>query len=190
MEEIIEFKVNRIKAAFAIAIVADLLEFPITWLEHFEWEIVRLLAQAANVLIDCAVMWAMTKLLGYHWLFWPTFFVEVIPQVDMFPTWIACVAYVVHERKKSQTQPGSQSPQPRPIIDVDQIKAVGASLASRLTLPQSNAPDGRTAIRVETTPSVEVGHEDRLKRLTELRDKNLISQSEYDTKRQQILADI
>ena len=135
MEEIIEFKVNRIKAAFAIAIVADLLEFPITWLEHFEWEIVRLLAQGANVLIDCAVMWAMTKLLGYHWLFLAdlfAFFVEVIPQVDMFPTWIACVAYVVHERKKAQ-QGQPQSPQPRPIIDIDQIKAVGASLAARLT---------------------------------------------------------
>jgi hypothetical protein len=190
MEEIIEFKVNRIKAAFAIAIVADLLEFPITWLEHFEWEIVRLMAQGANVLIDCAVMWALTKLLGYHWLFWPSFFVEVIPQVDMFPTWIACVAYVVHERKKAQTQSPSQSPQPRPIIDIDQIKAVGASLASRLTLPSSNAPDGRTAIRVETSPPVEAGHEDRLKKLMELRDKNLISQSEYDAKRQQILADI
>jgi hypothetical protein len=189
MEEIIEFKVNRIKLAFAIAIVADLLEFPITWFEHLEWEWVRLMAQAVNVLMDCAVMWAMNKLLGYHWLFWPSFFVEVFPQVDMFPTWIACVAYVVHERKKAQ-QGQPQSPQPRPIIDVDQIKAVGASLASRLTLLPSNTPDGRAAIRVETSPPVEAGHEDRLKKLSELRDKNLISQTEYDAKRQQILADI
>jgi hypothetical protein len=107
----------------------------------------------------------------------------------MFPTWIACVAYVVHERKKAQ-QGQPQSPQPRPIIDVDQIKAVGASLASRLTLPPSNSQDGRGAIRVETSPPVEVGHEERLKKLTELRDKNLISKIEYDAKRQQILADI
>jgi hypothetical protein len=182
-------KVSRIKLAFAIAIVADMIEFPITWFEHLEWEWVRLMAKAVNMLMDCAVMWAMTKLLGFHWLFWPSFFVEVIPTIDMFPTWVACVAYVVRERKKAnQTQ--AQSPQPRPIIDVEQIKAVGASLASRLALPPSNAPDGHAAISVESSPVVHATSEERLKRLAELRDKNLISQSEYDTKRQQILADI
>lgn len=43
---------------------------------------------------------------------------------------------------------------------------------------------------METSPPVEAALEERLKKLTELRDKNLISQTEYDAKLQQILADI
>jgi len=47
-------------------------------------------------------------LLGFHLLLIPTFLFELIPIVDMLPTWTGCVALLVSLRKKEQslnTQP-------------------------------------------------------------------------------------
>ena len=187
----IEIKISRIKLALVIAVLADMIEFPITLVEASTETFWHQFGVAMATVLDIIVMGVLTKLLGFHWVFWPGFFVEVIPipAVEMFPTWVACVVYVARERKKAQ-QTASQSPQPRPIIDLDQIKAAGASLAARLTLPSPSPADGRAAIPVESSSAFQTTSEERLKKLGELRDKNLISQSEYDTKRQQILADI
>jgi len=62
-------------------------------------------------------MGAMTKLLGFHWMFLPSFGLEVIPGLDLLPTWIGCVAFVVWQRKKEQTA------QP-PVIDVQEAEIV------------------------------------------------------------------
>jgi hypothetical protein len=120
---------NRILAAYAIAAVADVLEFPIAAAE------ISLagapLGELSAFVLDCIVMGAMTKLLGFHWMFLPSFGLEVIPGFDLLPTWVGCVAFVVWQRKKEQTS------QP-PIIDVQEAEIVCEPL--RLLSSSASAP--------------------------------------------------
>jgi hypothetical protein len=44
-----------------------------------------------NQAIDVATAIAMTWLVGWHWAFLPTFVVEVLPLVDLVPTWTIAV---------------------------------------------------------------------------------------------------
>jgi hypothetical protein len=180
-----DVRINRVKLAFAIAIIADLMEFPVIWLETFQWDSVVLFGRAIGVVLDACVMFILSKLLGFHWAFVPGFVLEVIPTLDMFPSWVACVAYVVWEKKRKQ-QAQLQSSPLRPLIDVQEVKAIGASIVSRL------APPPLAAIPVPKPPLLppEPAHEKRLQSLADLRDKNLISPTEYEAKRQQILSEI
>jgi hypothetical protein len=36
----------------------------------------------------------LIKLLGWHWAFLPTFAAEMMPGLDLFPTWTAAVFFV------------------------------------------------------------------------------------------------
>jgi hypothetical protein len=176
---------DRIILAIIIAVIADILEFPITGAEATLIGAPE--GMFAAFALDCVVMGAMTKILGFHWMFLPTFAVEVVPGLDLLPTWVGCVAYVVSQRKKEQRQ--APMPPPHIVIDVQELKSANASPSTTFAvlppplLPRATAPE-------ETLASTRAAAECRLKGLHDLRDKNLISQSEYETKRQQILADI
>jgi hypothetical protein len=177
-------KINRIKFAFGVALAAGFFEFPITWFEHFGWEWVRLIGQAGGLMLDCAVMGIMIKVLGFNWAFVPGFIVEVVPTLDLFPSWVAAVAFVVWQRKKAQQITEGQSPSLRPLIDVQEVKNIGASFVSRLALPaQTKTPE-------PTFTPAEADVEQRLQHLTDLHDKNFISQSEYEAKRRRMLDEL
>jgi hypothetical protein len=137
---------ERIKLAYAIAIIADVLEFPITGAE------MTILGapggEAAASFLDCVVMVAMTKLLGFHWVFVPSFLVEIVPGLDLLPTWVGCVAFVVWQRKKDQAQP---APLPA-VIDVEDITAVSDRPTGRLTAPPSLLPEASDAIQAQVPP--------------------------------------
>ncbi len=78
--------------AFAVAIAADAIPVllgPLGWMFFDE-------------IIDVITMILLCALIGFHPLFLPTFVVEVIPIVDMLPTWSACVALVVVLKKRQQ----------------------------------------------------------------------------------------
>ena len=122
---------------------------------------------------------------NWHWAFVPSFVLEVIPTLDIFPSWGACVAYVVWERKRKQQAQLESSPL-RPLIDVQEVKAIGASIVSRLAPPPLTA----TTAQIPPPLPAESAHEKRLQSLADLRDKNLISPTEYEAKRQQILSEI
>ncbi len=80
----------RIGAAFAVAITADAIQLllgPIGWF----WP---------DQVIDVLATIATTLLIGFHPLLLPTFVVELLPIVDMLPTWTGCVAAVVALRKR------------------------------------------------------------------------------------------
>ena len=94
---------NRVVAAYAIAVIADVLEFPIAAAEITVAG--APLGELSAFVLDCLVMGAMTKLLGFHWMFLPSFGVEVIPGLDLLPTWVGCVAFVVWQRKKERISP-------------------------------------------------------------------------------------
>ncbi|HEY2953105.1 MAG TPA: hypothetical protein VGK40_11005 [Verrucomicrobiae bacterium] len=82
----------RIGLAFLVALIADGLQLllgPLGWALFDE-------------IIDLLAMILVTVLLGFHILFLPTFVAEIIPVIDMLPTWTGCVALVVTLRRKQQ----------------------------------------------------------------------------------------
>jgi len=82
---------SRIRAAYAVAIAADVLQFalgPLGW-------------AFADEILDVLALILTTRLLGFHPLLLPTFVVELFPIVDMLPTWTGCVALVVAMRNKA-----------------------------------------------------------------------------------------
>ncbi|HLH30847.1 MAG TPA: hypothetical protein VKY31_06560, partial [Terriglobia bacterium] len=52
----------------------------------------------ADSAIDVATAVILCSLLGWHWAFLPTLLAELIPGMDLFPTWTAAVAYVTWRR--------------------------------------------------------------------------------------------
>ncbi len=168
---------RRIMAAFTVAVIADLLEIPITIAENGSLGALLIPAEAADVFVDCIVMAVMTKLLGFHWLFLPSFLVEVVPELDLLPTWVGCVAVVVWQRKKAAPPP----------IRLSRPEAIDV-VATPLSAP--SLPPPLSATPTQPILSAESAAESRLRSLNELREKNLISPGEYETKRQKILEDL
>jgi hypothetical protein len=105
---------KRIVIAYVVAIAADLIEFPLTAIELTV--IGAPVAEFIAFIIDAFVFGVMFKLLGFHWMFLPSFCVEVIPGLDMLPTWVGCVWFVVRQRKKEQ----NFNPTPPPKIIKEQ----------------------------------------------------------------------
>jgi hypothetical protein len=81
---------SRIKAAYAVAIATDVLQFG---LGPFGWAF-------ADEVLDVIALIVTTRLLGFHPLLLPTFILELVPIIDVLPTWTGCVALVVAMRKK------------------------------------------------------------------------------------------
>jgi hypothetical protein len=43
--------------------------------------------------LDLLVAAVLTRLVGWHWAFLPTFFAELVPGLDLVPTWTAAVFF-------------------------------------------------------------------------------------------------
>jgi hypothetical protein len=95
---------SNIRTAYALAVTVDLVQFV---LGPFGWA-------GVDEVLDAAAMVAMTRLLGFHPLFLPTFVLEFVPFTDMLPTWTGCVMLVVRARRRQ----GYVSDDSEPAIDV------------------------------------------------------------------------
>ncbi|OGF13172.1 MAG: hypothetical protein A2W00_13935 [Candidatus Eisenbacteria bacterium RBG_16_71_46] len=76
---------QRIRLARWIAVAADVLQIglmPVFVAGGFSW---------VNDALDVAVAATMVILLGWHVAFLPTLVAELIPFVDLFPTWTVAV---------------------------------------------------------------------------------------------------
>src|SRR5215469_12339800 len=81
--------------AMALAIVADILQiavFP---------AFVEGAMSPADDLLDLGVAAMMVKLLGWHWEFLPSFFIKLVPGVDLVPFWTLAVASVWRKAKST-----------------------------------------------------------------------------------------
>ena len=81
------------RLAMVLAIVADALQlviFP---------AFVEGAFSPADDLLDFGIAAAMVRLLGWHWEFLPTFFVKLVPGVDLVPFWTIAVASVWRKAK-------------------------------------------------------------------------------------------
>jgi hypothetical protein len=91
---------GRIRLARTIAIAADALQilvFPL-----FFGGAVSPLAD----ILDVAMAALMVGLLGWHWAFLPTFVAEVVPVLDLFPTWSAAVFFVTRRGANEDEEVG------------------------------------------------------------------------------------
>ncbi len=99
---------KRIIAAYAVAIVADLIEFPITAAEMTVFAAPA--AEGVAFVVDAVVFGILTKLLGFHWAFLPSFLVEIVPGLDLLPTWVGCIWFVIRQRKNEQNYNSAETP--------------------------------------------------------------------------------
>jgi len=83
---------ERVRLARLIALAADfvqVLAFPLFFGGGLS---------IVNDALDVAVAILMTWLLGWSWAFAPTFLMELMPVLDLFPTWTAAVYWVTRGR--------------------------------------------------------------------------------------------
>jgi len=52
----------------------------------------------ADTLLDLVVAGTLLRLLGWHWAFLPTFAAELVPGLDLFPTWTAAVFFATRQQ--------------------------------------------------------------------------------------------
>ena len=76
---------RRVRAARILALVVDLGQ--VVLLPTF----LPVMAAPVAEAVDVAAAAALVFLLGWHWAFLPTFLVELVPLVDVVPTWTAAV---------------------------------------------------------------------------------------------------
>ena len=88
---------SRARLALAIAVVVDAIQLPLQGASLTG--IGTLPAEAIDVAIDAATALIITRLIGFHWVLLPTLAIELIPFIDLAPTWVACVSYVIAKRK-------------------------------------------------------------------------------------------
>lgn len=94
-----DFLANPRRSALTIAVLADALQiglFPLFGEGAFS---------PLNDLLDVAVAWALTRLLGWHWAFLPSFVAELVPGLDLVPTWTLAVLIVTREMSASAAEP-------------------------------------------------------------------------------------
>ena len=97
---------TRVWTAYGIAATTDALQLV---LGPFGWA-------GADEILDVAATALEWRVLGFHPLLLPTFAAELLPIVDMLPTWTGCVALVVALRRREQLGPAP--PGEGPVIDV------------------------------------------------------------------------
>jgi hypothetical protein len=102
-----ELTPKRIAAAWTVALVADVIQLPISL--SVATGILAIPAETVDVAVDIGVMILLSALLGFHYAFLPTFVLEVIPGAGLLPTWTGSVAYVIWQRKKARTNLSPES---------------------------------------------------------------------------------
>lgn len=104
---------RRIWLAYGIALCADAFQILFAFTGPF--------GVALDGAIDVMAMVLLTMVIGFHPLLLPTFIAELLPIVDMLPTWTGCTALVIALRRRqvsTPTAPPPPSPPPPGVIDI------------------------------------------------------------------------
>ena len=83
------------RLAMLLAICADALQL-ILFPAFFEGAF-----SPAEDLLDLGIAATMVRLLGWHWEFLPSFFVKLVPGLDLVPFWTIAVASVWRKAKNA-----------------------------------------------------------------------------------------
>lgn len=94
------------RLAWLVAIVADTLQIAA----------LPLFAEGgispADTLLDIIVAYTLIRLLGWHWVFLPSMAAELVPGLDLVPTWTAAVYYATRGELEEGDAPSSQQVTP------------------------------------------------------------------------------
>ena len=71
-----------------------------------------------DTVLDLLMAAILTRLLGWHWAFLPTLAVELVPGLDLVPTWTAAVFLVTRDQVRAKSEepeilPPGPAPAPR-----------------------------------------------------------------------------
>jgi len=110
----------RVRAARVLALSADLLQ--IALLPAF----VPGAISPANNVVDLVVAVALVRLIGWHWSFVPTFLAELVPVLNLVPTWTAAVLLATRGRT-GEAEPGLSVVEPARLPPADQDRPRGPS---------------------------------------------------------------
>lgn len=108
-------------AAYAIAICADLIQISLVPLLSFDFPL--------DGFIDVAVCVILSWLIGFHVAFLPSFFIKLIPLVEIAPTWT--IAVLIASRRLRA-----------PVVDVPPVVDVQASVS-----PEGQGSDHRGNVK-------------------------------------------
>jgi len=103
---------GRIAFALVVAMIADGLQL---LMGPFGWFVFDEIVDLISMLLICTAI-------GFHLLLLPTFIVELVPIVDMLPTWTGCVIAVIALRKRGQASAPTVTSNSPPVIDVEESK--------------------------------------------------------------------
>jgi len=95
------------RKAWFVAIMADAIQivgFPLFFPGGFS---------PADIALDFITAAILAKILGWHWAFLPTFAAELVPGLDLFPTWTAAVLFVTRTQMRT-VEPEILRPGPAP----------------------------------------------------------------------------
>ena len=102
----------RIRAARVVAIAADVVQiagFPL---------FVSGAASPLDDVLDVVVAAVLTWLVGWHWSFLPSFAAELVPGLDLVPTWTAAVFFAT---RSGRGRGLSRPPPPPGTIDAEVV---------------------------------------------------------------------
>jgi len=99
---------RRILAARILAVVADAIQIGLLPL------FAEGAASIVNDLLDAVIAVVMVILVGWHWAFVPAFFAELVPVVDLAPTWTLAVFIATRRAATASTGPSTNADSPRP----------------------------------------------------------------------------
>ena len=97
---------GRVVAARLIAIAADLLQV-VVFPAFSEGGV-----SPFDAGLDVAVAAVLTGLVGWHWAFLPSFAAEMVPLVDLVPTWTAAVFIATRPSRRGRPPDGAVSSSP------------------------------------------------------------------------------
>ena len=101
----------RARTALAVALAADVLQ----------WVLVPLMAggiaSPLNDVVDVAVAITMIVLVGWNWAFLPTFLAELVPVMDLVPTWTIAVWLATRGRKPEPEPETPREPSSAEIVE-------------------------------------------------------------------------
>lgn len=163
----------RIVAALAVALLADVIQLPLTI--GFSTVILSVLCFMALVAVNSLAFVLTSLFLGFHWALLPALLMETVPGLGAIPSWTASVAYAVWSRRHDHRTQGAGTS-----IEAGNIRVAENERPARALVVQS------TPFEPAPQHTLEV----RLARLDQLFGQGAITAEELAAKRIQMLGEL
>jgi hypothetical protein len=131
----------RLKAAWVVAVGTDALQvfiFPAT---------IEGIFSPVEVVLDFVAMGVLSWLVGWHWAFLPSIIVELIPGLDLAPTWTIGLAIATRGLNTQVPGPGAEfTKEVTPVVpkDVTPTEDAHTITVESVSIPSAQGPGKKT----------------------------------------------